>query len=306
MSDKTVRTIGMNTSYDCQQSCVFCSESDANALLRGHFLPLKDAVRILLTKRELGADRLMLGGGGEPTLHPDFVKILQAAKRLGLKTWVVSNGQRFAEPSFAAQTLPLLDELVLSLHGDTAKLHESQTRRRGSFLKIVEAFRHAAELPSVNRTALAVVSRLNWERVEQIVRFGLERCRAQQVCLSNLAPEGRAQQAYKDLAVPLAAWRERLPALKSLARSLGGSLATQFVPLCCSGGALDFDLPPFHCIYMIKIDGKPAVADETVLHDDRKRVKAPLCGDCRKNGACAGVYERYLEIFGASELALMR
>ena len=62
--------------------------------------------------------------GGEPTLHRELPALLTLCRRLGLRTGLGTNGHRLADPGYAARVGPLLDEVMVSLHGPTAKVHD--------------------------------------------------------------------------------------------------------------------------------------------------------------------------------------
>ena len=64
-------------------------------------------------------------------MHAGFERVLQAAKRLGYRTYVTSNGSRLAESGFARRVLPLIDELCLSVHGARAREHDACAGRAG-------------------------------------------------------------------------------------------------------------------------------------------------------------------------------
>jgi hypothetical protein len=74
--------------------------------------------------------------GGEPTLYPYFFEILSDIYRMGCHGSVASNGRRFADPNFTRRTAEVSHgELYVrtTLHGHTAKMHDSITRVPGSF-----------------------------------------------------------------------------------------------------------------------------------------------------------------------------
>ena len=80
------------------------------------------------------AQRLKLTGG-EPTLHPDFPALLAAIESRALDFTLFTNA-RWTDPTTLVQTLrecPHLTGLLVSLHGATARTHESFTGTPGSF-----------------------------------------------------------------------------------------------------------------------------------------------------------------------------
>ena len=93
---------------------------------------------VLRTHAERGVKNVHLTGG-EPTIHPQFVKTLMLAKRLGMRTSVGTIGTMLCREDFAREALPYLDEALFSLHGPDAATHDAMTRRAGSFEQVTTA-----------------------------------------------------------------------------------------------------------------------------------------------------------------------
>jgi MoaA/NifB/PqqE/SkfB family radical SAM enzyme len=89
---------------------------------------------ILKEHRAKGIEALDIDGG-EPTLHPDLYKTLEYAKELGYRRInVTTNGRRLKDPAEARQLLATgITSMSISLHGDTAQLHDLLTGVPGSF-----------------------------------------------------------------------------------------------------------------------------------------------------------------------------
>jgi cyclic pyranopterin phosphate synthase len=113
----------------CNQACGFCAYRDPSysssqlfyeikpgtAGLRrdqGHpernynpnrMIAIEKALEILNDCAELGVSGIQFTGGGEPTVHPDFFRIVGRAQALGMATSLVTNGvllgKRFADGS---------------------------------------------------------------------------------------------------------------------------------------------------------------------------------------------------------------
>lgn len=124
----------------CNNNCLFCLDKDY--LPREH-LAFDVIVQQLQAARAGGASRVVLSGG-EPTMHPDFLKIVTTAVGLGF-SWVqcVSNGRRFAYPTFAEAALAAgISEVTISVHGHDAALHDSLTSVPGSFAQSLRGIRN--------------------------------------------------------------------------------------------------------------------------------------------------------------------
>lgn len=303
-----IKAMEFQLSYACTQDCVFCSEAESLAAFRGAPVTSGEIARTLATKRREGVERVAFAGAGEPTIHPHFLGALKAARKLGYRTAVVSNGWGLADDGLAATALPLIDELTLSVHGDTAALHERSTRAPGGFARLLRAFAHARARPSVFLATNTVVTTLNAARAEAIVRFALGRGGARRVQLSQLVPEGKGADRYGERALPHSWWRGAVPALARLAEENGAELWLDGLPRCAvpdhRGRHKNLHLEPVVSIDRVRAGGKPGLA-ETVNHKpgaQKGRLKPAACGDCSEGALCDGVFRSHADAFGTGDL----
>lgn len=120
-------------SYDCNNHCTFCLDSNAHD---GTMRSTMDIKVQIIEGRKKGADRLILSGG-EPTMHPNFLDFVRLGKRAGYpKVQTVTNGRMFKYPDFLQTAAKNgLDEITFSLHGHTAKLHDALVGTPGAFVE---------------------------------------------------------------------------------------------------------------------------------------------------------------------------
>jgi organic radical activating enzyme len=84
----------MSPCNPCNLTCSFCCF--ANRTMK-EMLTLSQMQKAIDSFVELGATGMELTGGGEPTLHPDFDKVVNYAYDKGLKIGVVTNGTRITK-----------------------------------------------------------------------------------------------------------------------------------------------------------------------------------------------------------------
>lgn len=103
-------------------------------------MPTPRILRLLEELREEGCLFVTLTGG-EPTGHPDFLRIARRADRLHMALQVYSNGARIDEA--LARDLARLNlwSVHISIYGACAATHDAITRRPGSFDRVVAAAR---------------------------------------------------------------------------------------------------------------------------------------------------------------------
>lgn len=102
-------TVNLHIVGHCNYTCRGCYAKFEAAKT---CLPLQDTITILDQLRDRGVTRVTFAGG-EPTLHPELLAMLQHASRIGLVTSVVTNASRI-DGQWCVHHLPWLRWLVLS------------------------------------------------------------------------------------------------------------------------------------------------------------------------------------------------
>jgi len=90
----------------CQQHCKFCAYRLEGYASNQRFderrlMPLQKALEIVEDCAEIGVQAIQFTGGGEPTIYPEFEKVVRRVLELGMKFSLVSNGVRMT-PELAA------------------------------------------------------------------------------------------------------------------------------------------------------------------------------------------------------------
>jgi len=83
------RHLQLNPTNRCNFNCSFCSCKMRDRNLELNFL---DICNFLLTFKECGGKSVTITGGGEPTLHDDFSKIISFCDDIDLEIGLVTNG----------------------------------------------------------------------------------------------------------------------------------------------------------------------------------------------------------------------
>lgn len=143
----------------CNQRCLFCLDRYAQT---GGVLTVDAVRKELALGRKRGLRRVVLSGG-EPTVHPDFVRIVALARELGYQhVQTITNGRRFCYGDFFQRAVDAgLGEATFSLHGNTPALHDRLTKVPGSFVQAVTALRRALATPGFIVSVDVVINRLN-------------------------------------------------------------------------------------------------------------------------------------------------
>ncbi len=135
------RRLTVEVTNICNLHCSYCLR-DEDALYHdpANFLPLDLLTRVARDARDsMGIEQVMFTGG-EPTLHPDFGKILAAMATLGLKCSFVTNGWHFERVwPVLVEHRDAVTHVSFSLDGPTREAHD-RWRGAGSFERVVRAF----------------------------------------------------------------------------------------------------------------------------------------------------------------------
>jgi MoaA/NifB/PqqE/SkfB family radical SAM enzyme len=176
----------------CDVRCVFCYATDG---FNGTLSSFEDVRAELEFGRSQGRVRVNFSGG-EPTLHPKFAEFVRLAKSLGYeRVRVTTDGRGFSKPAFCRSSADAgLDIATVSIHGDTAELHEKHTLVRGSFQRCLDAVSNLQAAGGVEVEVSVVLTRHNVGRAEDIWRFFRKRG-VSNVVFRQLQPFG---DAWKD------------------------------------------------------------------------------------------------------------
>jgi radical SAM protein with 4Fe4S-binding SPASM domain len=157
----------------CNNRCPGCSNVFTTRRVEA---PLSGGEWIDLIERIQPRVRWLKLTGGEPTLHPEFGKIVTFLNQSGIPFRLLTNGRwpNFSQTLALLVESPMLESLLISLHGPDNQSHEAFTGVPGSFDDAVSAVSHAAEAQLKAATS-TVITRYNWNRVEEIAQFASSR-----------------------------------------------------------------------------------------------------------------------------------
>lgn len=124
----------------CQLRCAHCYMGDR--LDSAEKMPYEQVLDTLRLWRRMGSSKLTILGG-EPTLHPDYIRIIRAAAEIGFEHVITtSNGLEPARRKFTQMRPEDFSYVQISLDGGSADSHD-RIRGQGTF---DEALRNVATL----------------------------------------------------------------------------------------------------------------------------------------------------------------
>jgi pyruvate-formate lyase-activating enzyme/SAM-dependent methyltransferase len=281
--------------YGCNNHCTFCHTLDVR-----HIDGDSDEVERKIDRAAKLGHTMVVLSGGEVTMRRELLRWAARTAARGMDFGLVTNGRMLAYAK-------LVDELIrhrlryvyMSLHGGTAKVHNSLVRAEA----FEQTYGAVANLSGrgLDFTVNTVVTRQNIGHLRGVVDALLP---YPDVVLkfSMVQPKGGADRLFEQL-IPLvsdvaAAVKDAIE--HGLDKTAGrGRYAHDGIPFCLLPGHEEKydDLKTHRFRTMIEI-GEP----DYFPVDDRAKVQPPECDACALRGPCPGLYRGYREVHGDGEI----
>lgn len=145
-----ISTAWLTTNYTCNYKCDWCYAR--KVLADNRYLDLEYAKQLVqyLYSKKITTITLI---GGEPTIYPNFIELIQYIKKIGMKVRLATNGKRFENKNFAQQIVSTgIDGINISIKGVTEEEYLSNTHQYG-LLSTIEGYKNLTELgfdPSIS------------------------------------------------------------------------------------------------------------------------------------------------------------
>jgi MoaA/NifB/PqqE/SkfB family radical SAM enzyme len=289
------RILSIHVTDLCNSRCTFCvvgiPERKGESVFPGEIR------RALEDNADKGYEAVNLHGG-EPTIHPRLIEILELAKSLGYpEIQIQTNGRTMKNRAFVQQLVELNVKLfIVSMHGLTGETHDAITRSKGGFDETIQGIRNAKKLGARIRTN-TVICKQNIHELPAIVDMVLDEG-ATHINISNLHPVETAYLHFEQVTPTVAEVLEWVPKAADRALSRGVPLTLEGFPYCITPG-----LELYHLEYReigMQIRGL-WIVDYDRFMGDVCRVKGKICQECSYNEVCTGVYREYIEKRGWGE-----
>lgn len=151
----------------CNNICSFCCDT---IFWNGTHM---DSDRVRAKIRE-GADkgfRRLFLSGGEPTIHPDFIRFIKYGRELGYDQIVtITNGRMFFYEEFARKSVRAgLSEVIFSLNSHNERTHDALVGVKGAYREVVAGVGNVQRLGCPFRMNV-VVTKKNYQELPEMVR----------------------------------------------------------------------------------------------------------------------------------------
>jgi len=272
----------------CNNHCVMCTNpftfqledslpySFENIKQRWSNVKLKNVDTICLT-------------GGEPTVHPDFFKILHWFRNKYQKNQIViaSNGRMFYYQNFAKKVLKTNNLLLeIAIHGYDEKTHDMVTRVRGSFKQTIEGVHNILRYKNESQELeiRIIITKLTYKNLDKILAFLKNEFDVKQirdVVLIFMEMEGQAKDNFNIVGITYKEVMKYLPKIVKEYASQFNDFRLYHFPLC----VLPQELWPYTW---------RTLRGEEVMFLSR-------CDKCYFKKYCVGIHRDYLSLVGDKE-----
>lgn len=280
------KIVDIKIGYQCNNKCFFCAQGDKREICS--FRGKKEIEKELAKARKNCASVVFTGG--EPTLHPSFLDLVEFARKLKFETiQIQTNGRMFGYNKFCIEAIRRggnnIIEFSPSLHGHKASLHDYLTSASGSFQQTVQGIKNLKALGQRVITN-SVITSLNYRYLPALARL-LVKLDVDQFQFAFAHIVGTAKKNRKWL-VPRKL--DVMPYVKKgldIGKKAGKVVTTEAIPYCLMIGYED-------CVAeQIIPDGKVIEKDLVVesfatYRRNFGKTKAKKCGKCVYFSVCEG------------------
>lgn len=298
--------IEIQLGHMCNNRCVFCVSGQRTEMREAFPIDGDPVIERLRTARASGIEKVTLLGG-EPTIQPDFLRIVRAAVEMSFREIVIfTNGVKTTRATFVDEILQTGGDFTfrLSFQGGTSRAHERTTKKLGSFQRLVETMQNLRDRKQRITVNMCVV-RSNYESVESfpalLLPFGVE-----QLHLDMIRPLDAGVRSEDEMRAMLPRYSDMVPYLERMVAGFptGFDVNIGNLPYCIApklAPVIHHDGEP---TLTIAVDNKDDLSEpwDKYLTKRRDKIKIEGCSECVFDDRCSGIFDTYARFYGTNEL----
>lgn len=285
--------------YACNQNCKGC--------------PIKEKEKINFSLDELkmkideiaeSSDKIVTLSGGEPTVHPAFLDIVNYMMEKDLYVTILTNAERFSDKTFVNEFYEKIKidhiRIITTIHSSEVAVHEEQNGKPDSFTKTINGLNNLF-MKGINITIKHCVSKMNYNNTEEFLSFIDDTFHPSvDIQLWGLDYSGLDRESAKKLFIPFREMQEKLEKAFdkyfSIYEKNGRKISVHNIPLCAADPIYWnlFVKPQDVEAYGKYYDPKNTLSD---FRDD-SGCYSQECKSCYVNEICMGTYKSAFEYFG--------
>lgn len=291
-------TISIHMTDICNSRCRFCSEASHE---HKQDLVRKEEIIKYLQSHDTSLWTAVNIHGGEPTIAPGLIEVIEKAKQLGYSYVILqTNAHRIGADKEFAEKLDAsgVDLYNIGFHGSNADIMDQLTGVEGSFEKAIKGVRRIAEFHKPIRIT-TVITTLNYKNIASIVSLASK----EGIGHVNISAMQTGGSAVNNLEMLLVSYTEAKPYIVeavSLAETLGVKITLEGFPVCVMEELekfqVDWTKQRLKLLYR-----KMIMDDYNKFLTMTIRTFGKDCENCLKRNVCSGIYKEYVDKQGWDE-----
>jgi MoaA/NifB/PqqE/SkfB family radical SAM enzyme len=290
----------------CNNRCVFCVSGQRTEMREAFPVAGDPVIERLQEARTQGIEKVTLLGG-EPTIQPDFLRIVRAAVELSFDEIVIfTNGVKTARASFVDEILETGGNFTfrLSFQGGTRGAHDRTTKKLGSFERLVETMRNLRARDQRITVNMCVV-RSNYESVANFPAL-LAPYDVKQLHLDMIRPLDAGVRTEDEMRAMLPRYSDMVPHLEQMVAGFpeGFDVNIGNLPYCIAPSLAPFIHHDGESTLTIAVDHRDDLSEPWDKYHVKRRdkLKIETCSECVFNDRCSGIFDTYRRFYGTDEL----
>ncbi|MFA5038972.1 MAG: radical SAM protein [Candidatus Omnitrophota bacterium] len=291
-----IRRLDLKVGYACSNDCLFCVVADKRSWGEKTTAQIKSELKASF----LEGKREAVLTGGEVSIRPDAVEIVEYARSLGYEEiQVQTNGRRFADKEFCKKMIRAgMTTFVPAIHGPNAAVHDGLTRSAGSWRQTVLGIHNVCGL-GVKTLTNTVVTKQNYRTLPEMARL-LVKLGVVQFQFAFIHIQGNAMAYHKKIVPRISRAAPFIIKGLEIGIRAGRGVMAEAVPLCLLEGyeacASEFFIPAAQCKEI-----RSVVDNFDIVRKYQAKAKFPSCRPCRWFHKCEGPWIEYPMLFGTKE-----
>jgi len=295
-----MRKIVIVTDYVCNNECISCArKSDEKGSLS--IDQIIEKLDLIQPSKE---DYIELSGG-EPTLREDLFDICAYIKaNFNTSLIMLSNGRKFNDKSFAKKIKEVgVDRVMTAFYSHREEIHDSITKRKGSFLETVSGLKNLEEI-GIPISVKTIVLKQNYQQLSDFVRFAYDTFPSAWVSIHGLIMRGDASDNREEIVVRYKDMKMHIEDALDEAIKRDKNLGIFIIPSCT--------IDPVYWPYLGKnwkhmTHEMIYVSPETIKFGNLDVAQPDYCSECMVSENCSWAWEsawkEYTKMFGSGELS---